>query len=80
MEYRYTDTDKADVALSLTLSEIAALRTILEAACKIEIENVSRWRVRDFVRKLADAQAKAAEALALEAKTLADKAKLADDF
>lgn len=80
MEYRYTDTEAATITLTLTLSDVAAMRAMLEAASKIEVENVSRWRVRDFVRTLATAQGKAAEVLAMEAKALADKAKLADDF
>lgn len=82
MEYKYTDTDKTVVVMALTLAEVAMLREVLEAAHKAELamENVSRWRIRDMVRKLAETQGKAAETLAYEAKALADKAKLADDF
>jgi hypothetical protein len=78
MEYRFTDADKATVTVDLTLGDVAELRGILSAVLDGKTEDVSRWSTKAFVRKLAEAQAKAAEIMATEAQALAEKAKLPD--
>ena len=80
MEYRFTDTNSMKVSLELTLCDIDDLRNILSKAMDAKLEDVSRWRMRNFIRALADAQAKAADIMALDAKGLADKAKLPEGF
>jgi hypothetical protein len=80
MEYRFTNTDDAKVTLDMTVSDIGELRAILVAASKAGLEDVSNWRLRRMIKALAEAQGKAADAMAHEAKALSDAAKLADDF
>ena len=80
MEYRFTSTDEAKVTFDMTVSDITELRAILMAAKKVGLEDVSNWRLRRMIKALAEAQGKAAEAMASEAKSLADAAKLPDDF
>jgi hypothetical protein len=80
MEYRYTDTDKANVVFDLSIGDIAELRDIILAARKANLDGVSRWTTRRMIQTLAEAQGKAAEAMAYEAKALAEKAKLPDDL
>lgn len=80
MEYRFTDTTKATVTFDLTISQIDDLRGMLVKLAQAEVANVSKWRVREMVRKLADAQRQAGEIMTLDAKALADAAKLDDTF
>ena len=80
MEYRYTDTDKANVVFDLSISDIAELRDIIMAARKANLDGVSGWTTRRMIKALAEAQAKAADAMAYEARMLAEKAKLPDDL
>lgn len=80
MEYRFTNTDSAKVSVDLTIGDIADLRDILNKAIDAKLEDVSRWQLRRFIRELADAQRQAAEILEMEAKALAEKAKLPDHF
>lgn len=80
MEYRFTNTDSVKVTVDLTLGDISDLRDILTKALDAKLEDVSRWQLRRFIRELADAQCKTAEMFKLEAQTLADKAKLGDNF
>jgi hypothetical protein len=80
MEYRFTNTDATKVSVDLTLGDIADLRDILNKAIDAKLEDVSRWQLRRFIRELADAQRQAAEILEMEAKGLAEKAKLPDHF
>lgn len=80
MEYRFTNTDSVKVTVDLTLGDIADLRDILTKALDAKLEDVSRWQLRRMIRELADAQCKTAEMFKLEAQTLADKAKLGDNF
>jgi hypothetical protein len=80
MDYRFTNTDSAKVSVDLTIGDIADLRDILNKAIDAKLEDVSRWQLRRFIRELADAQRQAAEVLEMEAKSLAEKAKLPDHF
>ena len=80
MEYRYTDTGHANTVFDLSLDDVANLRDILTKVLSGDVSDVSRWQVRSMIRKLAEAQAKAADALAYEAKALAERAKLPDDL
>ncbi len=80
MEYRFTNTDSVKVTVDLTLGDISDLRDILTKALDAKLEDVSRWQLRRLIRELADAQCKTAEMFKLEAQTLADKAKLGDNF
>lgn len=80
MEYRFTNTDSTKVTLDMTVGDIADLRDILTKALDAKLEDVSRWQLRRLIRELADAQCKTAEMFKLEAQTLADKAKLGDEF
>ena len=80
MEYRFTNTDSAKVSVDLTIGDIADLRDILNKAIDAKLEDVSCWQLRRFIRELADAQRQAAEVLEMEAKSLAEKAKLPDHF
>lgn len=80
MDYRFTNTDSVKVTVDLTLGDIADLRDILTKALDAKLEDVSRWQLRRMIRELADAQCKTAEMFKLEAQTLADKAKLGDEF
>ena len=80
MEYRYTDTGHANTVFDLSLDDVANLRDILTKVLNGDVSDVSRWQVRSMIRKLAEAQAKAADALAYEAKALAERAKLPDDL
>lgn len=80
MEYRFTDTNKATVTFDLTLGQIEDMRAVYMAVIAGDVSNLSRWQVRAMVRKLADAQRQAAEIMELDAKALADKAKLDDTF
>lgn len=74
MEYRFTDMFKATVTFDLTLGQIDDLRQLLEKVHAAQIEGVSGWRVREMVRKLADAQRMAADLIAIDAKALAERA------
>lgn len=78
MEYRFTDTNKAAITVDVTLGQIEDLRAIFAAVLAGDVSNVSRWRVREISRKLADAQRQAADMMAIEAKALADKANVDD--
>jgi hypothetical protein len=78
MEYRFTDTSKTTITFSLDLSQVADLRETLVKA--MDIEGISRWRVRGMIRTLAEAQRQAADIMTLDAKSLADAAKLDDSF
>jgi uncharacterized protein YggE len=80
MDYRFTNTDDAKVTFDMTVSDIGELRAILTAASKAGLEDVSNWRLRRMIKALAEAQGKAADAMAHEAKSLADAAKLPEDF
>lgn len=80
MEYRFTDTTKATVTFDLTISQIDDLRGMLTKLGQAEIAGVSKWRVREMVRKLADAQRQAGEIMTLDAKALVEAAKLSDEF
>ncbi len=80
MEYRFTDTTKATVTFDLTISQIDDLRGMLTKLGQAEIEGVSKWRVREMVRKLSDAQRQAGEIMTLDAKALIEAAKLSDEF
>jgi hypothetical protein len=80
MEYRFTNTDATRVAMDLTLDEMAFLRKTLEAVLKADLEDVSKWKTRQLIKALADAQGKAAEVMVYEASMLADAAKLSDDI
>jgi hypothetical protein len=80
MQYRYTDTDQANTVFDLSIGDLADLRSILTKALNANVEGISGWKARDMIRKLAEAQAKAADAMAYEAKMLAEKAKLPDDL
>ena len=80
MEYRFTDTNKAAVTIDLTLGQIEDMRAVYMAVLAGDVSNVSRWQARAMVRKLAEAQRQAAEIMELDAKALADKAKLDDAF
>ncbi len=80
MEYRFTNTDSVKVTVDLTLGDITDLRDILTKALDAKLEDVSRWQLRRLIRELADAQRKTAEMFKLEADTLAEKAKLGDEF
>ena len=80
MEYRFTDADKATVTIDLSLGDLAEMRGIMMSVLDGKTEDVSRWTLRRFVRKLAEAQGKAAEIMEMEAKSLAEKAKLPDSF
>ena len=77
-QYRFTDTSKTTVTIDLTLDQIADLRATLTKA--LDLDGVPRWTTRDTIRKLADAQRSAAEIMALDAKQVADAAKLGDEF
>ena len=74
MEYRFTDMFKATVTFEMTLGQIDDLRQLLEKVHAAQIEGVSGWRVREMVRKLADAQRMAADLIAIDAKALAERA------
>ena len=76
MEYRFTDANKAAVTFDMTLGQIDDMRKLYEAVLGGDVSNVSRWQVRAMIRKLAEAQRQAADLLAIEAKALADKARL----
>ena len=80
MEYRFTNTDSTKVSVDLTLGDIADLRDILTKALDAKLEDVSRWTLRRMIRELAEAQRKTAETLEYEAKGLAEKAKLPENF
>ena len=80
MEYRFTNTDSAKVTMDVTLGDIADLRDILIKALDAKLEDVSRWQLRRFIRELAEAQRKTAEIFEMDAKSLAEKAKLPDSF
>lgn len=80
MEYRFINADSTKVTVDLTLGDIADLRDILSKALEAKLEDVSRWTLRQLIRSMAEAQAKAAETMAYEAKGLAEKAKLPDCF
>ena len=80
MEYRFTDTNKATITFDLALGDVADLRDLLVKVLAGDVSDVSRWRVRGLVRKLADAQRQAADIMAMDAKALADAAKLDDTF
>jgi len=80
MDYRYTDTDDATVTLTFKLCDIESLRGIFEAINNGDVSGISKWRVRQLVRAMAGAQAKAAEVLARDAQALAEKAKLPEHF
>jgi hypothetical protein len=56
------------------------MRKTLEAVLKADLADVSKWRTREMIATLANMQAKAADVMVYEAKDLADKAKLAEDF
>jgi len=79
MEYRFTDTTKTAVTFDLTVSQIEDLRKMLTKLGQAEIEGVSKWSVRQMVRKLADAQRQAGEIMAIDAKALIEAAKLSDE-
>jgi len=80
MEYRFTNTDSTKVSVDLTVGDIADLRDILTKALDAKLEDVSRWQLRRFIRELAEAQRKTAEIFEMDAKGLAEKAKLPDHF
>jgi hypothetical protein len=80
MEYRYTDTGRANTVFDLSLDDVANLRDVLTKVLSGDVSDISRWQTRSMIRKLAEAQAKAADALAYEAKALAEKAKLSDSI
>lgn len=80
MEYRFTDTMKTTVTFDLTVSQIEDLRGMLTKLAKAEIEGVSKWRVREMVRKLADAQRQAGEIMMIDAKALIEAAKKDDEL
>jgi hypothetical protein len=80
MDYRYTDTSKANVVFDLSIEDVADLRDVLTAARKGDVADLSKWMLRRMIKALAEAQVKAAEAMAYEAKALAERAKLPDDF
>ena len=56
------------------------LHDILTKALDAKLEDVSRWQLRRFIRELAEAQRKTAEIFEMDAKGLAEKAKLPDHF
>jgi len=56
------------------------LREILTKALDAKLEDVSRWQLRRFIRELAEAQRKTAEIFEMDAKALAEKAKLPESF
>lgn len=80
MEYRFTDTSRATTVFDLTLDDVREMRKILQAVLAGDVSEVSRWQVRGMVRKLADAQAKAAEIFEYDAKQLRKDAELGDEF
>jgi hypothetical protein len=80
MEYRFTNTESTKVSVDLTVGDIADLREILTKALDAKLEDVSRWQLRRFIRELAEAQRKTAEIFEMDAKALAEKAKLPESF
>jgi|694.fasta_scaffold60908_10 hypothetical protein len=80
MEYRYTDTGRANTVFDMSLDDVANLRDVLTKVLSGDVSDVSRWQVRGMIKALANAQAKAADALAYEAKALIERAKLPDDL
>lgn len=78
MEYRFTDTNKATVTFDVTLGQIEDMRAVYQAVLSGDVSKVSRWQVRNMIRKLAEAQRQAADMMAIEAKALADKANVDD--
>lgn len=80
MEYRFTNTDSTRVAMDLALDEMAWLRKTLESVLKADLADVSKWRLREMIKALAEAQRKAAEVMVYEASALADAAKPSDDI
>lgn len=80
MEYKFSDVSTMQISIGMSLSDIDALRKLLVAVQSNEQSGMASWRVRRYIRALAEAQAKAAEVLAYEAKALAETAKLDDTF
>lgn len=80
MEYRFTDTNKAAITFDIALGDVSDLRDLLQKVLAGDVSDVSRWRVRALVRKLADAQRQAVDIMRMDADTLAEKAKLPDDL
>jgi hypothetical protein len=80
MDYRYTDTNKTAVMIDMTVGDIEELREVLVTVHKAGIEGVSKWAVGRMIRTLAEAQAKAAQTMEFDAKLLADRAKLPENF